>query len=45
MQIERKISSLLEYFAEMQLIYYKDNANREQYKIKGNKTFIFYSER
>ena len=27
MQIESKISSLLEYYAEMQLIFYKDNAS------------------
>ena len=27
MQIERKISSSLEYFAEMQLIFYKDTIN------------------
>ena len=30
MQIERRISSLLEYYAEMQLILFKDNANRVQ---------------
>ncbi len=30
MQIESRISSLLEYYVEMQLIFYKDNANREQ---------------
>ena len=30
MQIECRISSLLEYFAEMQLIFCKDNANRRQ---------------
>ena len=30
MQIECRISSLLEYFAEMQLIFCKDNANRMQ---------------
>ena len=30
MQIECKISSLLEYYAEMQLILCKDNANRMQ---------------
>ena len=30
MQIERRISSLLEYYAEMQLILSKDNANRVQ---------------
>ena len=33
MQIERRKSSLLEFYAEMQLILYKDNANRTQ-KIK-----------
>ena len=30
MQIESRISSLLEYYAEMKLILCKDNANREQ---------------
>ncbi len=30
MQIECRISSLLEYFAEMQLIFCKDNTNRMQ---------------
>ena len=30
MQIECRISSLLEYFAEMQLTFCKDNANRMQ---------------
>ena len=30
MQIECRISSLLEYYAEMQLILYKDHANRMQ---------------
>ena len=30
MQIECRISSLLEYFTEMQLIFCKDNANRMQ---------------
>ena len=30
MQIECRISSLLEYYAEMQLILCKDNANRMQ---------------
>ena len=30
MQTESRASSLLERFAQVQLIFYKDNANREQ---------------
>ncbi len=30
MQTESRILSLLEYYAEVQLIFCKDNANREQ---------------
>ena len=30
MQIECRISSLLEYFAEMQLFFYKENANERK---------------
>ena len=32
MQIESRISSLLEYYAEMQLIFYKDNVSPVPYK-------------
>lgn len=34
MQIERKITNLFDYFAEMPLICYKDNANERRNKIK-----------
>ena len=41
MQTECRISSLLEYYAEVQLILCKDSANREQNEMN---VFISYAE-
>ena len=41
MQTECRISSLLEYYAEPQLILCKDNPITYKHKIKGSETYLF----
>ena len=41
MQTECRISSLLEYYAEVQLILCKDNPITFKHKIKGSETYLF----
>ena len=41
MQTECRISSLLEYYTEVQLILCKDNPITFKHKIKGSETYLF----